>query len=177
MTVCYDPAVLEPVPDSHQMAAPFKVSGPVKVRGKTALRISFLPGEASHTFAADQALAVLTFKTLATAENTVVEMTAADLYDSALKRIDLETAQEVKIGIKAIPVTGITLDKNIVELEIGSTGVLKAAVVPENASDQSVIWTTSDETKVTVENGVLTGKAITEEPVTITASVAGLSAE
>ena len=177
MTVCYDPAVLEPVPDSHQMASPFKVSGPVKVRGKTALRISFLPGEESHTFAADQALAVLTFKTLAPAENTVVEMTAADLYDSALKRIDLETAQEVKIGIKAISVTGITLDKNILELEIGSTGVLKAAVVPENASDLSVIWTSSDETKVTVENGVLTGKAITEEPVTITASVAGLSAE
>lgn len=67
--------------------------------------------------------------------------------------------------------TGITVDPEIADLEIGETQQLTATVTPEDAIDTSVIWSTSDEAVATVnENGLVT--AVGEGTATITATTA-----
>lgn len=66
-----------------------------------------------------------------------------------------------------IAVTGVTLDQEAVELEIGATATLKATVTPEDATDKTVTWTSSDEAVATVKDGVVT--AVKAGTATITA--------
>ena|GEM_PF-1986052 len=55
-------------------------------------------------------------------------------------------------------VTGISLDQSEASLGVGETLALHATVVPADATDQHVIWTTSDAAVATVsEDGTITG--------------------
>ncbi len=177
MTVAYDPEAVQPVLESSTAKEGFQIHGPLTVNGKTVLRISSFPEEEGRTVEVDEPLAVLAFRTLNPGENIQVEMTAAYLYDEALNQINLQTAEPVQLSVTPVAITGITLEMETLDLEIGETRSLKATIQPENASAKTAIWTSSDETKVTVSNGILTGLAITEEPVTITASAGGFTAE
>ena len=176
ITVAYDKATLEPVIADNAAKEGFQISGPMTVNGQTVLRISSFPGEEGRTVEEDEPLAVLAFRTLTPGDNIQVEMAAAYLYDEALDQINLQQAEPVQISVTPVAVTGITLERETLDLEIGETRTLLATIHPENASDKTVTWTSSDETKVTVADGVLTGIEITEEPVTITASVGGFTA-
>ena len=60
-TLCYDPAVLEPDLEASAAAAPFAIHGPVMVDGKTALRISFLPGAEGVKVSSEEALSAVRF--------------------------------------------------------------------------------------------------------------------
>ncbi len=66
-----------------------------------------------------------------------------------------------------IEVTGITLDITEANAEVGGTLVLQAEVVPSNATDKTVIWTTSDSKIAKVSDGTVT--MLSEGTVTITA--------
>ncbi|MFA6377677.1 MAG: Ig-like domain-containing protein, partial [Acholeplasmataceae bacterium] len=71
--------------------------------------------------------------------------------------------------VSNVLVTGVTLDKTEVELFIEQTNQLTATIAPTNATDKSVTWSSSDETKVTVSTaGLLTAVAPTSSPVTVT---------
>ena len=65
-------------------------------------------------------------------------------------------------------VTGISLDKSEFLLVVGNTKTITATVTPENASNKSVSWDSSDESVATVENGVVT--AVGKGTATITAT-------
>ena len=74
-----------------------------------------------------------------------------------------------------IAVTGITLDRDALEVEVGAEPVtLTATVLPEDATDKSVTWTSSNEDVATVENGVVTFRQMGEA--TITAAAGEFSA-
>ena len=61
--------------------------------------------------------------------------------------------------IVTTPVSGITLDVTEATLSVGGTKTLVATVTPENASEKSVIWSSSDESVATVSaDGVVTAK-------------------
>ena len=64
-------------------------------------------------------------------------------------------------------VDSITLDKSEIDLFIGDTAELVATVLPEDASDKTVTWTSSSEGVVTVKEGVIT--ATGEGTATVTA--------
>lgn len=71
----------------------------------------------------------------------------------------VNNAAGVTVGTSTVAVTGITIDKTTAELEIGETETLTATVNPDDATDKSVTWTTSDANIATVENGVVTAVA------------------
>ena len=71
-----------------------------------------------------------------------------------------------------VPVTSVELSGTTHEITVGGdTLTLTAKVLPENATDKTVTWKTSDETIATVVDGVVTAVAAGE--VTITATAAG----
>ena len=53
---------------------------------------------------------------------------------------------------KQIPVTGVTLDKSTLSLEVGATGNLVATIAPSNASYKAVSFTSSDDAIATVDD-------------------------
>jgi uncharacterized protein YjdB len=71
-------------------------------------------------------------------------------------------------GVPVIAVTGVTLDKSALSLNVGDTETLTATVAPDNAANKAVTWTTNDETKVSVENGVVTAVAAGTATITVT---------
>lgn len=64
-----------------------------------------------------------------------------------------------KMYYKGEPValTGISLDKSLLEVEVGARGSLACTYAPADATDLTTTWTTSDPTVATVVNGVVTG--------------------
>ena len=75
----------------------------------------------------------------------------------------IEPAPEV------IEVTSVSLNKTSLTLEIGESEILTATVLPNNATDKSVTWTSSDQTVAMVANGGVT--AVGSGIATITATV------
>ena len=74
----------------------------------------------------------------------------------------------VTIEEDVIPVKGITLDKEIIEMAVGSSCRLNATITPSDATDKTIIWDSSDETIAIVSSsGVIA--ALKEGDVTITA--------
>ena len=88
-----------------------------------------------------------------------------------------EAICNVTVTAQVVPVESITLNVSDVEVEIGATYQLSATVLPANATNKKVTWTSTNETYATVsENGLITAKAITESPIAIKASAGGKEA-
>ena len=60
------------------------------------------------------------------------------------------------ITVEATPVTSVTLDKTSASLKVGETVSLAASVKPDDATDKTVTWSTSDASVATVSEGVVT---------------------
>ncbi len=74
------------------------------------------------------------------------------------------------------PLTGISFKDSAVTLKQGATTDLVVQYTPEDTTDaKNVVWSTSDETIVTVDNGTIAG--VGEGSATITAKVGSFSAE
>jgi uncharacterized protein YjdB/O-glycosyl hydrolase len=54
------------------------------------------------------------------------------------------------------PVTSLSLDKNTLSVERGTTAVLSASISPKEAPDKRIVWTSSNENAATVKDGVIT---------------------
>ena len=83
--------------------------------------------------------------------------------------------KHIEIEVEPTPVESIELDKTEASVGIGGQVELKATVLPEDASDKTVTWASSDEDVATVENGVVT--ALKAGTATITATAGEYSAE
>ncbi len=79
--------------------------------------------------------------------------------------IDYKIINVVDAEIKNVE--SVTLDRTNLELEIGDTSILTPSITPLDATIDGVIWKSSDDTVVSVKNGVLT--AISEGTVDIVA--------
>ena len=65
-----------------------------------------------------------------------------------------------------IPVTGISLNKNSINLNPNGTTQLVATVLPANASNTNIIWETSNPSVITVNKGLVTAKTIGSATIT-----------
>ena len=82
---------------------------------------------------------------------------------------------EVTVRRKVVAVTGVSLNKTALTLSPGASFQLEATVSPSDATDKTVTWTSSDPSKVTVENGLV--KAVSPGTASITAVAGGKSAK
>ena len=57
---------------------------------------------------------------------------------------------------ETIAVTGITLKPETIVMKVGETAKLYASLIPENASERTVFWSSDDESVVTVDQGIVT---------------------
>ena len=84
-----------------------------------------------------------------------------------IKAIHEELEATCVVTVNPVPVSSISLDRDQLEMTEGGTYTLHATVLPENATDKSVVWISSDETVASVLDGLVT--AIKEGSATITA--------
>ncbi len=81
----------------------------------------------------------------------------------------------VSVKKKVVPVSSVTLNKTSLSLNKGENAVLTATVLPENATDKAVTWSSSDETVAGIsQNGQVT--ALKSGKATITAKAGEKSA-
>lgn len=73
---------------------------------------------------------------------------------------------EQLFGQEIIHVSSVLLDTSSLKLSVGDTYAFKTSVLPENAANKELIWSTSDESVVSVDNGIIT--ALKEGKATIT---------
>ena len=70
-----------------------------------------------------------------------------------------------------VPVTGITLDKNTMTISEGETQTLMATVLPDNAYNKEVVWSSSNQAVATVTgDGKVTGVSAGSAVITATTS-------
>ena len=81
------------------------------------------------------------------------------------KTDNVTVTDQVKTGV-----TGVSLNKTELALEVGETGTLEAKVEPNDASNKGVTWSSSNNEIATVNNGVVT--AVKEGTTTITVTTA-----
>ena len=58
-----------------------------------------------------------------------------------------------------VEVTGVSLDKNSLSLDVGGAYTLTATVTPSNATDKTITWSSNNTSVATVSNGKVTAKA------------------
>ena len=56
-----------------------------------------------------------------------------------------------------VPASEVTLDKTVLTLYEGDAAKLTATVMPEDTTDKTIVWTSSDDEVATVNNGTVTG--------------------
>ena len=109
---------------------------------------------------------------VATVDNGVV--TANKVGSATITAKAGDKSATCSISVVPIPVTSVTLDQTNASLKVGETVTLTATVKPDDATDNSVTWSTSDASVATVDNGVVTAKKVGSA--TITAKVSDKSA-
>ena len=81
------------------------------------------------------------------------------------------------VGEGVISVTGVTLNASSATVDVGKTFALVATVLPADATNKAVIWSTSDASIATVNNGVVTGVAPGTATITVLTADGGFTAE
>ncbi len=76
-----------------------------------------------------------------------------------------------------VSVTGITLNQKSLSLRVGDSATLVGMVLPSDANDKSVIWSSSNTSVVTVEDGRVTAVGEGSASVTVTTNDGGYTAE
>ena len=72
----------------------------------------------------------------------------------------------VKVSAKVVAVTSITLDKTSLSMKVGETETITATVNPDNATDKTVDWGSSDVAVATVADGIITARKSGEAIIT-----------
>lgn len=77
----------------------------------------------------------------------------------------------------AVHVTGVSVVPTVATLYIGGTTTVTPVIEPALATDKTVTWSTSNQSVVTVDNGVITAVGVGDATVTVTTVDGGFTAD
>ncbi|UTB43658.1 Ig-like domain-containing protein [Agathobacter rectalis] len=97
----------------------------------------------------------------------------APLVDRRLR--DLGIGYTESVAPATVPVTGVTLDKSTLSMQVGDSQKLTSTVKPSTATNQSVKWLASND-NITVSNGTVTAKSTGRAVVTVQTDDGGYTA-
>lgn len=121
----------------------------MKVGDKVGLTATVLPSEATNktvTFkSSDEAVATVSEKGTVTAVGAGTATITVTTEDGEFKK----TCKITVLG-DTVQVTGVSLDKTSLTMKVGESAALTATVMPENATDKTVTFKSSDEKVATV---------------------------
>lgn len=66
------------------------------------------------------------------------------------------------------PVTSVSLEKHECSMKVGETTTLRTSISPNEADNKNLVWTSSNESVATVENGVVTAHASGKARISVT---------
>ena len=110
------------------------------------------------------------FRVIATGINSFENLTVTPLVKSQVFTNIECLGESEQVTDATVAAESVTLDKSSLELVVDNTATLTATVAPNNATDKTVTWTSSDDTVATVENGVVTGVKAGTATITATTS-------
>ncbi len=117
-------------------------------------------------------------------QNTTLDYTALKgslddffIYKEAMTTDDIAKLAAYYGADKEAYVESITLSQNTAELNTGDKLTLSATVLPEDAMVKNVVWTSSNESVATVENGVVTARKGGNAVITATTVDGGFTAK
>lgn len=102
-------------------------------------------------------------------KNTITPMAARWFLFDNVKLTYARQLTDEEIAANRVP-ESISLNKQNVTLTIYGTETLEATVLPEDANDKSVTWTSSDKSVATVSNGVVTAVGVGNAIITVSAN-------
>ena len=76
----------------------------------------------------------------------------------------------VRVNAKPVMAEDIQVDKEMIDLLVGDNCVINATVLPENTTDKSLIWTSSNNEVITIDNGFVKAVGIGNTEIIITTS-------
>ena len=152
-----------------------------KVSSKTNSKSIFLPAGGNKVFTNQEGIGTMMYYwTSSVKEDSPVYAWTLNTLDNTLKlsavvdRLRGCVVRAVTGRPDIVAVESISLDKGHVDMHPGGQVTLLATVLPENATDKSVTWATSNPNVATVEGGILT--AVAEGEATVTATAGNKSA-
>ena len=99
---------------------------------------------------------------------TLVIHASYEVHDGLVVEADKEI--NIHVSRKNIPVTDILLDKDSYEIFVGDSLLLQATVIPENADNQDLSWSSSDNSILSVDgNGKVSALRAGSAVITVTA--------
>ena len=97
---------------------------------------------------------------IVTVDNGVITAKAAGTSTITAKtHNDLKATCSIRVNNPTIDVESVSLDVTSKELNIGDSFTLNATVKPDNATNKTITWSSSNSTVATVSSGVVTAKA------------------
>ena len=82
----------------------------------------------------------------------------------------LVTKQGSSTETNIVPITSISLSKSSLSLKVNNTATLVATILPNNATDTKLVWSSSNSNIATVDNGKITAKAVGNALITVSNS-------
>ena len=136
------------------------------LRGETVTLIAtVLPADADNT----TLVWTSSDETVATVQNGVVTtLKAGETVITATTTDGTDLSASCTVTVKPILVSSLTLDKQTAEVLRGEKVTLSATVSPADADNTTLVWTSSDETVATVQDGVVTTLKVGEAVITAT---------
>lgn len=118
--------------------------------GQAPLEASVLPEDATDKTISKESVAMVN------SDGIVEALSVGTTYITATNKASGKSAKcEVNVASKVIHVTGIAIDKPKLSMTEGEEQKLMVTIVPENATDKSVVWKSDNEAVATVSDGVV----------------------
>lgn len=111
----------------------------------------------------DESIAIVSSSGKVTAKKAGTATIIATTKDGNKKDVATITVKEKEI----IAVTGVSLNADVLELDVGNTYTLTATINPSDATIKDVEWSSSDSNVATVENGKIVAKSAGTATITV----------